>query len=305
MHIGLNSASWGLLLAIKQNIQHVLQIISTRPLSEPLPAAYQQLIGQPEINLLQLESLPPDDIDALVCSRLGVIALPAAVRRLIREKAEGHPFFSEELAYALRDAGLITIQDNECCIAPNVDFRAVSMPDTVQGVITSRIDRLPPGHQLTLKAASVIGRVFAFRLLRDIHPLENDKSFLPDYLGELQQLDLTLLETPEPDLAYFFKHAITQEVAYNLMLFAQRRDLHRLVAEWYEKTYVEDLSPFYPLLAYHWDKAEVPVKSIDYLSKAGEQAHRSGAYREAVNFFGRAEELSLQIDGPIDPVQQG
>lgn len=300
----LDSASWALLLAIRQSVRPVLQIISTRPLSEPVPAAYRQLIDQPDVHMLQLEPLPSDDIDSLICSRLGVIALPSPVRSLIREKAEGHPFFSEELAYALRDSGLITIEGNECCIAPNVDFRTVTMPDTVQGVITSRIDCLPPAHQLTLKAASVVGRVFAYRILRDIHPLEKDRSHLPDYLGELEQLDMTLLETPEPDLAYLFKHAITQEVAYNLMLFAQRRNLHRMVAEWYERTYTEDLSPHYSLLAYHWDKAEVPVKAIEYQAEAGEQAHRTGAYREAVDFFSRAEELSLQSGEKIDPVQQ-
>ncbi len=300
----LDSASWALLLAVKQSVQPMLQIISSRPLTDPVPVAYRQLIDQPNVHLLHLEPLPSEDIDSLICSRLGVISLPAPVRSLIRQKAEGHPFFSEELAYALRDSGLITIEENECCIAPNVDFRTVTMPDTVQGVITSRIDCLPPAHQLTLKAASVVGRVFAYRLLRDIHPLENDRSRLPSYLGELEQLDMTLLETPEPDLAYFFKHAITQEVAYNLMLFAQRRDLHRMVAEWYERTYAEDLSPHYSLLAYHWDKAEVSVKSIEYQAKAGEQAHRTGAYREAVDFFSRAEELYLKVGGQVDPVQR-
>lgn len=300
----LDSASWALLLAVKQSVEPVLQIISSRPLTEPIPLAYRQLIDKPDIQLLQLEPLPSEDIDSLICSQLGVITLPLPVRSLIREKAEGHPFFSEELAYALRDSGLIMIEENECRIAPNVDFRTVTMPDTVQGVITSRIDRLPPAHQLTLKTASVVGRVFAYRLLRDIHPLENDRSLLQSYLGELEQLDMTLLETPEPDLAYFFKHAITQEVAYNLMLFAQRRDLHRLVAEWYERTYAEDLSPYYSLLAYHWDKAEASVKSIEYQAKAGEQAHRTGAYREAVDFFSRAEELGLQTGGQIDPVER-
>jgi len=301
----LDSASWALLLAIKQGVQPVLQVISTRPLSEPLPTAYQQLINQSDTQRLDLEPLPADDIEALICNRLDVIApLPTPVSSLIREKAEGHPFFSEELAYALRDAGLITLQDHQCRIAPNVDFKTVTMPDTVQGVITSRIDRLPVTHQLTLKAASVIGRLFVYRLLLDIHPLESDKSQLPNYLGELQQIDMTLLETPEPDLAYFFKHAITQEVAYNLMLFAQRRDLHRAIAEWYERNYAEDLSPHYPLLAYHWDKAEVAAKAIEYLDQAGEQAQRSGAYREGINFFSRAIELEDQSGGVIDPVRR-
>lgn len=88
----------------------------------------------------------------------------------------------------------------------------MTFPDTVQGVVASRIDRLSPAQQLTLKVASVIGRIFAFRILRDIHPIDADKALLADYLNTLQRLDFTLLDTPEPDLAYLFKHFITQEV---------------------------------------------------------------------------------------------
>src|SRR5262249_1465643 len=145
-----------------------------------------------------------------------------------------------------------------------------------------------PAQQLVLKSASVIGRVFAFRILRDIHPLETDKPNLGHYLDTLSHLSITQLETPEPDLAYMFKHVITQEVAYNLMLFAQRQQLHRAVAEWYEQVESQDLAPFYPLLAYHWGKAEVASKTIDYLEKAGEQALVSYANQEAINFLSQA-----------------
>ena len=100
-----------------------------------------------------------------------------------------------------------------------------------------------------------------------------------------------MLESPEPELSYLFKHALTQEVAYNLMLFAQRRELHRAVAEWYERTSAEDLSPYYALLAYHWNQAEDVPKAIEYLEKSGEQALRSGASHEAINLFNRALEL--------------
>jgi tetratricopeptide (TPR) repeat protein len=244
--------------------------------------------------------LPADEALTLVCRRLGVTGLPAPVAALIREKAEGNPFFSEELAYALRDSGLIQMSGSECRLAAGVDLKAVAFPDTVQGVITSRIDRLPPPQQLALKVASVIGRIFAFRILRDIYPIEDDRLFLKDYLQTLEQLDLTPLDAPEPDLAYVFKHIITQEVAYNLMLFAQRRDLHRAAAEWFERSYPDDLSPYYPLLAYHWSKAEDHEKTVEYLEKAGEQAIQSGAYQEAIGFF--SEVLKAAADDSRHPL---
>jgi class 3 adenylate cyclase/tetratricopeptide (TPR) repeat protein len=288
----LDSASWALTHLVAQEVHPLLLVIVTRPMAESLPAEYRQLLQNPDIERLPLEALPQEDALALVCQRLAVARLPEPVAALICEKAQGNPFFTEELAYALRDAGLIQIK-GECRLAPGVDLATVSFPDSVQGVITGRIDRLPPSQQLALKAASVIGRSFAFRILRDIYPIASDRGRLPDHLNTLARLDFTPLESAEPDLAYLFKHVITQEVAYNLMLFAQRRQLHRAVAEWYESHQAEALSPFYPLLAHHWSRAEEEAKTLDYLEKAGEQALRSGAYQEAVEFL--SEALALDV----------
>ena len=79
------------------------------------------------------------------------------------------------------------------------------------------------------------------------------------------------------------------------MLFSQRRQLHRAVAEWYERTYAEDLEPFYPLLAHHWGRAEEPTQAVVYLEKAGENALHMGAYQEAVRFLSDA--VALETHG--------
>ncbi|HMA36909.1 MAG TPA: adenylate/guanylate cyclase domain-containing protein, partial [Chloroflexia bacterium] len=282
----LDSASWA--LAASGPRPGLLLVLATRPLSAPLPAEYRQLRDQAGPRQVRLDSLPPADTEALVCLRLGVRTLPAPVAALIHEKAEGNPFFSEEIAYALRDAGLVQIRNGTCQVAPAAgDLAALPFPDTVQGVITSRIDRLTPQQQLTLKVASVIGRVFAYRILHDIHPIAAARPQLAADLQILQMLDLTPLDTPEPELTYLFKHIITQEVAYDLMLFAQRRQLHQAVAEWYERTGAGS-ELLYPLLAHHWGKAQDPAKTLAYLEQAGRHALRSGAYQEAVRFFTEA-----------------
>jgi tetratricopeptide (TPR) repeat protein len=138
---------------------------------------------------------------------------------------------------------------------------------------------------LMLKVASVIGRIFALRTLHDIHPVATDRTLLSGYLDHLRALDITPLEAPAPNEAYIFRHIITHEVAYNLLLFQQRRDLHRIVADWYERVFGEDLSPHYPLLAHHWRIAEDAEKQIKYLELSGENALRNGAYRESIVFF--------------------
>ncbi len=302
----MDSASWALARLVAERVRGLLLVIATRPLPEA--SQYRQILRSPQALHLHLEALPSSDTVTIACQRLGVARVPEPLAALIREKAQGNPFFCEELVYALRDSGAIAIGDRECRLnTPTEDFQAFSIPDTVQGIITSRIDRLMPMQQLALKVASVIGRVFAFRILHDTYPIEEDKSYLKEYVQTLEQLDLTLLETPEPNLAYLFKHAITRDVAYNLMLFAQRRLLHEAVANWYERTQAGDLSPFYPILAYHWSSAAEPArgasvqvsKAIDYLEKAGEQALREHSLQETVRFFREALTLARQSHSPI------
>jgi tetratricopeptide (TPR) repeat protein len=288
----LDSASWALTAQVNRQVQPLLLVVVTRPMSPPWPPEYNQLQQDPACHRLVLDSLPPADIITLVCQRLGVTHLPEGLAQLIVAKTGGNPFFGEELAYALRDAGLITIANSQVSLTLQAgDLGDLRLPDTVQGVITSRIDRLTPAQQLTLKVASVIGRIFGFKTLRDIHPIEADRQRLTDYLANLAQLDITQLESPEPDPAYIFKHIITQEVAYEMMLFSQRRELHRAVAAWYEQTYAEDVSPYYALLAYHWRAANDTPRALDYLEKAGEQALHNYANEEAIEFF--SEALSL------------
>ncbi len=302
----LDSASWALLATVQQYIQPLFLVIGLRPMAEPLPKEYVALKAADDTAYLELQPLGHDATLDLVCQGLKVRALDPELAALIQEKAEGHPFFSEELAYALRDAGLLEIDNfgTAHLSAQAGDRTALSFPDTVQGVIISRIDRLPPAQQVTLKVASVIGRIFAFRTLRDIHPVEADRPRLEEYLGDLEQLDITRLQSEQPDLKYIFKHHITHEVAYNLMLYTQRRDLHQRVALWYEQVFNEDLSAFYPLLAYHWSRAENSEKALEYLEKAGAQALRNYANEEAITFFGQALALAEKA-GHVEAVRRG
>jgi class 3 adenylate cyclase/tetratricopeptide (TPR) repeat protein len=287
-----DSASWALTRQVRAEVGPLLLVLATRPSIDPLADDDRRLRQDPATERVLLEPLRPDDTLALVCDRLGVRQFPEPVAALIQARAQGNPFFSEELAYALRDAGLIEIADGVCSVAPGAGtLSAVSLPETVQGVVAARIDRLGPGQELTLKVASVIGRLFGFRIIRDVHPVEVGGGELRGFLDDLARQEFTVLDAPEPDLAYLFKHVVTQEVAYSLLLYAQRRQLHRAVAEWYERSQT-DLASLYPLLAYHWGRAEEPAKTLAYLELAGEQALRAGAYQEAVDVLSDAVALA-------------
>ena len=306
-----DSASWTLLVDVQQKVRPIFLALNTRPLSDPVPLQFKQIMDVFESRLVKLDAMMLDDVEALVCQRLGVKSIPPTVGRLIREKSEGHPFFAEELAYALRESGVLVIKNDECRVDLRfTNFEDLTLPDTLQAAITNRIDSLEPSQQLTLKVASVIGRLFTFRVLEAIHPIDTDRPMLHEYMELLTRLSLTVMESEMPDLAYIFKHAVTQEVAYNLMLYSQRRKLHQAVAEWLEKSNEQNIKSYYTLLAYHWAQAaEVPEreknepalkKAVEYLDKAGEQAMQNYANKEAIQFFSQALEWDAKLPKPED-----
>ncbi len=286
----LDTSSWALLLAVAERVDRLVVAIATRPLSDPSPE-YQRLAYLPHTRRISLTGLEPVQIRDLLAQRMGVDRVPSAIWQLIADRSQGNPFFSEELLHALRQNGLITVVGRECQLVaragdPIQVLNALPLPSTIEGLITSRIDRLAPAQQITLKVASVIGRSFALSTLNAIHPVEDDPNQLVEHLFILQQTGLVLIESFDSELVYTFRHAVVAEVAYNLMSFRQRRQLHRALAEYYGPE--GDAAQ----LAYHWRQADEPDRAVGYLALAGEQALAAGAYREASMFLRDAMQMS-------------
>lgn len=292
----LDSASWNLLDRVRREMSTLLLVILLRPFKHgangQIPPEYKKLQGTGGTEFYVLGAMSSEEIAALVSRRLGVSQLPKAIQDLILERAEGHPLFSEEIALALRDSGLLIVEGDEVSLASGADLRQLDFPDTIQGIIISRIDRLEPGQELTLKVASVIGRVFLYRTLAEIYPVDSDRPHLKEYLQTLARLDITPIESEQPELSYIFRNAITRDVVYGLLLYRQRRQLHQLVANWYEETYPDDLPRHSPLLAFHWRQANNITKTLPYLEIAAEQALLNYANREAAGFLEDALNLA-------------
>ena len=288
----LDSASWSLLTQIRREVPSVLLLVTMRP-TEEIPADPEGILSV-EPTRLRLAPLSPQDAVTLAAERTGAAELAAPVATLVRERAEGNPLFIEQLTYAMRDAGRIVVDHGLLRPAAGTEtLDSAPIPDTVQRVITARLDHLTPGQAMTLKVASVIGPRFALRTLRDIYPLPEDAERLLEHLETLARLDLVAPVAVAPEPTYEFRHKITQEVAYELMPPAQSKDLHRALAEWYERTYAEDLSPFHAFLAYHWRRAGHPDRAVDHLEQAGMQALRTFANDEAIDFL----EQAIALDG--------
>lgn len=294
----LDTASWSLLLVVCQHIPSLLVVVATRPMVEPLPEGYRRLYLSTTTRHMRLEPLLLEGTLALICQRLGAGRVPEAVAALIHEKSQGNPLFIEEMTYALRDTGQIIVKDGVCWISPTAnDLQDLRLPDTVHGVITSRIDRLTPEQQLSLKVASVIGHTFAYRMLLAIYPMEIDEQELVHNLASLERLELIQQDEQAAERTYRFRHVMTQEVVYELMPFAQRRPLHRTVAEWYVRAYPDTLDELAPLLALHFAHAD-DARAQQYYTLAGNVAFHLYANTEAIEHFSHAIESAMRHKAP-------
>ncbi len=214
-------------------------------------------------------------------------ATPLLVAR-ITEKAQGNPFYVEELLNYLRDRG-IDPQDTQA-------IEALDLPASLHTLILSQIDQLSERERATLKVASVIGRLFRFAHLHGAYPVLGDAALLRADLDALAKLDLTPLDTPEPELAYLFKHIVTQEVAYESLTAQARMVLHEQLAAYLERLADDESDRFVDLLAYHYERSDNLAKKREYLRRAGEAAAARLANDAAVDYLSRALVVTPERD---------
>jgi class 3 adenylate cyclase/tetratricopeptide (TPR) repeat protein len=221
--------------------------------------------------------------------------LPEALKALIVRKAEGNPFFVEEVVKSLLEVGALRPAGEGYVLAKRLD--EIFVPDTIQDVITARIDRLEEAQKRTLQLASVIGREFTRRLL---DRLAEVRARTEEVLRELKAIELIYEKSTFPELAYMFKHALTHEVAYNSLLVRRRKELHRLIGLAIEELYTDRLTEQHEVLAYHFAKGEEWRKALEYLLKAAEKATKAFANREAIALYDQALEVAGQLGAAVD-----
>ncbi len=295
----MDSSSWAMAERAARDIPSLMVVVGTRPFSEaagnPPPDEYQRLIGDTSTTHIVLQELEPADALELVEFSLGVASLPGPVSELIVEQAGGHPYFSEEIGFALRDAGLLIVENGESRLAPEVhDLSEIDFPQSVQEVIRGRFDRLTVAEQTILKVASVIGREFDAETLAEVYPIAISSAQVADNLQALVPLDL-IQPVAGTEKVYRFRHAITRDIAYGLLLYSQRHQLHAAVARWMEATHGDDLDSVLAPLAYHCRNSLSPEstpeevdRALGYLGRAGRKSLRSFAHREAIGFLNDA-----------------
>jgi adenylate cyclase len=248
----------------------------------------------PNFTRLSLEKLDDCDMEQIIRSKLAQFyperstSLPRALANQLIQRAEGNPFFIEELVNYLHDRGLNPYETDE--------LKAVELPSSLQALILSRVDQLIETQRITLKTASVIGRLFAVDWLVGYSPVSMGPNQIRQDLLDLEKLDLTPLESPEPDLRYLFKHIITHQVAYESLTFDARKHMHELLANYLEKRYLQtnleqQNSSLLSVLAFHYGMSENRIKQREYLRKAGDVALALFANVTALEYYTQLQDL--------------
>jgi len=222
-----------------------------------------------ELTRTEAESAIRSKLTQLYPARDG--ALPAGLVDTLMARAQGNPFYLEELLNYVRDRGL----------DPG-DIENIELPDNLHTLILSRIDQLSEAEKTTLRVASIVGRLFRAKWLTGYYPELGSIPQVKTALDSLEALDITPLDTPEPELAYLFKHIVTHEVTYESLPFATRAKLHEQLAQ-----YLEHKNAPVETIAFHYGRSENREKQIEYLRKAGESTGKNYANDTALEYYGQ------------------
>jgi tetratricopeptide (TPR) repeat protein len=209
------------------------------------------------------------------------------LEEFILEKTEGIPFFIEELIKSLKDLKIIAREDNRYRIMK--DIKKVVIPATVQDVIMARVDSLPEEMKGLLQKVSVVGRESSYDLIKRLAGITEQE--LLSHLSVLKDSELLYERGIYPQSTYVFKHALTQEVAYNSLLSKRKKEIHEGIGRAMEALYPDRLEEHCELLAYHYGRSANADQAVKYLDLANQKAAKLNAMEEAKAYFDEAMEL--------------
>ena len=282
----LDSMSWSLLRLLAVAVPSVLAIL-TRRSGEPIDdQAASAFLDEARVDRIRLMPLEQGASQELIRQRFRGERVRQDVLDFIYTRAGGQPLFTEHLVDALLKAGQLERESGEWRFNRPEAALETGVHAAVEDIIVSRIDQLPAAVGMTLKTASVLGGEISQDALHAIHPDTPTSNVLASHLTRLES---ELLVSPAArDGVYVFRHGLVGEVAYRLLPFRQRRELHRRAGLRLEAEHANDLERAYPLLAHHWARAEDPHRAFRYLYAAGMQASAAHASRETSILLGDA-----------------
>ena len=277
------------LLALAATVP-ILFVVASRPDEQGAAASLMHALRTHKLlqglhRSLDVRPLPDGAARLLISNLLGGGSLPALLQDRLTRQAEGNPFYLGELVRVLVSAQAIQRDPDSGTWEITERARTLDLPDSIEGVILARVDRLADDAKQVLKTAAVIGRSFLYRVLRHV---AEDPTALDGHVAQLKTADLVENKRVLPELELMFKHPLIQQATYATMLEDRRRHLHGQVAQCIEVLFATRLEEFFSVLAYHYAQAEHWDRAQHFLLKAGDQAGRVAADAEALDHYERA-----------------
>ena len=277
------------LLADSIGTAHILMMLNYRP-------EYEHHWGNKTYyTQLRLDPLGRQNAAELLSDLLGASSELQDVKDLIVARTEGNPFFMEEMVQVLFDQGALVRNGAVKLTRP---LASIEIPRTVQGILAARIDRLGAAEKELLQTLAVIGKEFDLGLVRHVTRRPDD-----ELMRELARLQLGefIYERPAfPESEYTFKHALTQEVAYNSVLSERRREVHERAAIAIEELFADKLDDHLSALAQHYSRSGNAPKAVAFLRRAAEQARMRSAYDDAIRYLNEALRLLPEMPDSVE-----
>jgi class 3 adenylate cyclase/predicted ATPase len=263
-------------------------------------AEYRHEWGQ-ESHYLQLELNPlgRESAEELLAALLQDAVELKTLKRLIIERTGGNPFFIEEMVHALFDERILVRNGS---VKVTRTLSQVRIPPTVQGILAARIDRLSSEQKELLQTLAVIGRESPFGLIRKMTSATNSE--LERMLAELRAAEFIYEQPALADTEYIFKHALTQEVAYNSLLIERRKLLHERGGAALESLFAGQLDDHLDEMAHHYSHSDNIAKAVEYLGKAGQQAIQRSANADAISSLTAAIDLLARFPDSSERIQR-
>lgn len=244
---------------------------------------------------LNLKTLSRRESRVLVAEILQKVEdVPAELRDLVVDGAEGNPFYVEELIKMLMDDGVIQGGNGIWQVAMK-RLAEVHVPSTLVGVLQARLDSLPTGEKALLQRASVVGRLFWDMAVAELAADDEEKIFDKNELAPLLETVCTrglVFRREHSAFAgteeFTFKHALLRDVTYDTVLLKLRRMYHQQVASWLEAKSGDRLGEYLGLIGLHYELAGDKVRAADYLLRSGDRARLASAHQEAIEYYQRA-----------------
>ena len=250
---------------------NTLLVVTSRP--QPV-AAWRDKANCSEI---ALSALNEKQSEQLLSSLTHAPQIAPAIQRSIIERADGNPFFIEEIVQALREDDLLALHSS---FVPSAGVQ-LRVPQTVQATLAERVDRLPAQQKELLQTLAVIGVRLPLGLVAAVTGLDAQRVL--NFMVELEHADFIYPQTGAGPTQYAFKHVLTQEVTYQSLVGARRKRLHEAVGRAIETLYANSLSDHIGELALHYSRSNNAAKAVEYLGRLGELAIQRSAHTEAVD----------------------